>query len=264
MSQSIPFDGRQIAGTASASQSLIATVQTASIDLKQTRQASIHFKIQLGTPTNTAVRLATAAVLPNTPTYSNGTLGVGATLTAGSNTTLTVDGSTVALNDRVLVKNQASTFQNGIYTCTQAGSGSVPWILTRATDCDQAAEVAADILVSTTAGTANTGKQFLHHGATIVMGTDAILWEAGEPAGTLTIVISNNRKQHPSNDNLYSDSDGSFVALASTQYLGTIAAVTAAAEFVIVIPYTPFRRLAINYAATTGTGALDAWLTGQG
>src|SRR6185295_15228174 len=74
-------------------------------------------------------KYATAAVLPNTPTYANGASGVGATLTAGANSTLTVDGNVVALNEVVLVKNQASAFQNGIYSLTTAGSGAAPWVL---------------------------------------------------------------------------------------------------------------------------------------
>src|SRR5438046_1369878 len=84
--------------------------------------------VQHRTGTQTATR-ATAAVLPNTPTYSAGAK----TLTAGSNTTLTVDGGVVALNDTVIVKNQATGSQNGPYKCTAAGDGSNPWVLTRDT-----------------------------------------------------------------------------------------------------------------------------------
>src|SRR6185312_14610521 len=81
-----------------------------------------------------SVQAATVGVLSNTPTYSNGTAGVGATLTAGSNGALTIDGYAVLLNDRVLVKNQASALQNGAYTLTTLGNGGVPYVLTRATD----------------------------------------------------------------------------------------------------------------------------------
>ncbi len=95
-------------------------------------------------------------MLPNTPTYANGTAGVGATLTAGSNTTLTVDGTTANLSDVVLVKNEAAAANDGIYTVTAAGSGSVPWVLTRATYFDQAAEMKAGSYTLITAGTANT------------------------------------------------------------------------------------------------------------
>src|SRR4051812_44826555 len=60
---------------------------------------------ELGITTTTAVQLSTAAVLPNTPTYANGALGVGATLTAGANSTLTVDGVLATIGQRVLVKD---------------------------------------------------------------------------------------------------------------------------------------------------------------
>lgn len=96
--------------------------------------------------------LATAAVLPNTPTYSNGASGVGATLTAGSNSTLTVDGTVAVLANIVLVKNQAAPAQNGIYTVTNAGSGAAAWVLTRVTYFDQAAEMLAGSYTYITGG----------------------------------------------------------------------------------------------------------------
>ena len=70
-------------------------------------------------------------------TYNNGTAGVGATLTnAGTQTALVIDGITLAVNDRVLIYQQASAVQNGVYTVTDVGSGSTNWVLTRATDAD--------------------------------------------------------------------------------------------------------------------------------
>jgi len=77
--------------------------------------------------------LATAAALP-TCTYNNGSSGVGATLTATANGLLTVDSVDVVAGNRVLVKNQVNQAHNGIYTVTQIGDGSTPFILTRATD----------------------------------------------------------------------------------------------------------------------------------
>lgn len=118
--------------------------------------------------------LATAAVLPNTPTYSNGASGVGATLTAGSNTTLTVDGTAAPISTVVLVKDQASAFQNGIYTVTQAGSGSVPWILTRATYFDQSAEMLQGSFTVITSGATNINKAYVLQRSITTVGTDAL------------------------------------------------------------------------------------------
>ena len=63
--------------------------------------------------------------------------GVGATLTnAGTQVALTIDGVLMTTGKRVLIYNQTSAFQNGIYTVTTVGDGSTNWVLTRATDAD--------------------------------------------------------------------------------------------------------------------------------
>jgi hypothetical protein len=140
-------------------------------------------------------RLATAAVLPNSPTYSNGTAGVGATLTAGSATTLTVDGTTANLNDVVLVKNQASAFQNGIYTVTNAGGG-VAWVLTRATYFNTAAQMKAGSSTFVTAGTANQNSSFVLQSSVVTVGSDSLTWNlfsiSSTAAGTNGQIQYNN------------------------------------------------------------------------
>ena len=66
-----------------------------------------------------SVDFATTAALPAV-TYDNGTSGVGATLTADANGAFpTTDGVTPALNDFVLVKDQAAGLQNGIKARTR-------------------------------------------------------------------------------------------------------------------------------------------------
>ena len=70
-----------------------------------------------------------------TATYNNGASGVGATLTnAGALAAFTPDGVVASVNDRILIYNQTNAAQNGIYTVTTVGSGSVAWVLTRSTD----------------------------------------------------------------------------------------------------------------------------------
>ena len=81
------------------------------------------------------VYYATTAALP-TNVYNNGASGVGATLTAVANGALSVDGVAVAATQRILVKNQVTGANNGVYTVTQAGTSLLPYILTRATDYD--------------------------------------------------------------------------------------------------------------------------------
>ena len=134
-----------------------------------------------------AVHLTTTANL--TSTYSNGTAGVGATLTATVNDTLTIDGFVAALNERILVKDQTSALQNGIYVVSDAGSGSTPWVLTRATDADNspAGELATGDFCFTETGTANGGSGFIvTTTGTITIGTTAINYTQFNTAQAIT------------------------------------------------------------------------------
>jgi len=93
--------------------------------------------ITAGLDSRPSCRVATTAAL--TATYSNGSSGVGATLTnSGTKSAISIDGVALSASDRVLVKNQATAAQNGIYTVTTVGSGSVNWVLTRAADFNSA------------------------------------------------------------------------------------------------------------------------------
>ena len=133
-------------------------------------------------------------MLPNTPTYNNGASGVGATLTDGTaGSVLSVDGQTGAntLNTRILVMNQASAFQNGIYKVTTAGVGSsVPWVLTRVTDFNTAAlgniALGAAVLI-TAGGTANVaGSAFvMNQTAAITVGVTALTWAQNSAGGNV-------------------------------------------------------------------------------
>lgn len=88
---------------------------------------------------NSARAASTGAL---TATYANGAAGIGATITSTINVALPAqDGVALNVGDRFVYKDSATTFQNGVYTLTQAGSGAAPWILTRATDFDQWTEV---------------------------------------------------------------------------------------------------------------------------
>jgi hypothetical protein len=62
--------------------------------------------------------------------------GIGANLVANVNAALTVDGFSVSPGNRVLVYNQSTAYENGIYDVTQVGNVSAPWILTRSSDAE--------------------------------------------------------------------------------------------------------------------------------
>jgi hypothetical protein len=72
-------------------------------------------------------------------TYNNGASGVGATLTnAGTQAALIIDGVNVDSDDRVLVYEQTTQTQNGVYVVTHKGSPTSNWVLTRSDDTDSA------------------------------------------------------------------------------------------------------------------------------
>jgi len=122
-------------------------------------------QVAQGLDTKPSCKLATTGNL--TATYSNGSLGVGATLTnSGTQATLTIDSTAANLNDRVLVKDQTTRTQNGIYVVTNVGGASSNWVLTRATPEDQPAELSGGAFVFVEEGVlnANNGYTFTHTG----------------------------------------------------------------------------------------------------
>jgi hypothetical protein len=116
-----------------------------------------------------------------TATYTNGTAGVGATLTnSGTQAALVLDGITLNVADRVLIYTQANAAHNGVYTVTSVGSGSTNWVLTRALDADNAAGGDPNGLGSGDAfyvkeGTTGAGELYVMNTiGTITVGTTAI------------------------------------------------------------------------------------------
>lgn len=113
-----------------------------------------------------AVRVATTAAGTLASSFENGD---------------TVDGVTLATGDRILVKNQASPSENGIYTVNASGAP------TRATDADASAEVTSGIAVWVSEGTTNgeTG-WVLATDDPITLGTTALTFIQFSGAGQIT------------------------------------------------------------------------------
>lgn len=121
-------------------------------------------QVAQGLDTKPSCRLATTVNLAST--YNNGTAGVGATLTASSNGALSVDGVTPSVADRILVKDQTTAAENGIYVVTTVGTGSTAFVLTRATPEDQPSELSGGSFVFVEEGSigSNNGYTFTHTG----------------------------------------------------------------------------------------------------
>ena len=81
----------------------------------------------------------------------------------------TLDGVTLATGDRVLVKNQATGSQNGIYVVKVSGAPD------RSTDCDTAAELTSNFAVFVEEGTTNADQGYvLTNDGAITVGTTAL------------------------------------------------------------------------------------------
>lgn len=165
-----------------------ATLAANSTTLLPTQQAVKSYvdAVAQGLSPKYSVLAATAAALAAN-TYNNGTSGVGATITANANGALTVDGVTVAVNDRVLVKNESTASRNGIYVVTATGSAGAPFVLTRSLDMNQPAEIPG-AFVFTENGTVNDGAGFVvADPGPFTIGTTAIPWTQFSGAGQITV-----------------------------------------------------------------------------
>ena len=119
--------------------------------------------------------------------YANGTAGVGATLTGNANGALgTVDGVTLSVSTRVLVKNQANQVQNGIYVVTDVGSAGTKWVLTRSSDFNSSANISSGAYVFIEQGVtqSDTGWVLTTDGS-ITVGTTGLIFTQFAGAGAV-------------------------------------------------------------------------------
>lgn len=124
---------------------------------------------------NPATSVLAASTSSQTGTYINGVSGVGATFTITATGAYTLDGTTIGtIGQRVLLKNQASAFQNGIYTATVVGTVAVSPVFTRAVDYDQASDINNTGAVFVQTGTSNILTSWLLTSTVTTVGTDAL------------------------------------------------------------------------------------------
>ncbi len=119
--------------------------------------------------------VATTTTLPAN-TYANGTAGVGATLTGNSNGALaSIDTVAPYANMIVLVKNEVTAANNGLYVLTQVGDGSHPYILTRSSDMDASTEFVGAFTPIDNEGSANKNTMWLmNYQSSFTTGTTAV------------------------------------------------------------------------------------------
>jgi hypothetical protein len=89
-----------------------------------------------------------------------------------------IDGVTLVAGDRVLVKNQSTTSENGIYVAVASGAAS------RATDYNTAAEIDPGDFFFVTGGTNYDNTGWVQTAVVTTLGTDPITFEQFSGAGT--------------------------------------------------------------------------------
>ena len=135
---------------------------------------NIHASVKAATPGTTL-----AVITGGSVTYANGTAGVGATLTLGTAMT-TLDGYTLVNGDRILIKNEATQANNGIYVRTSST------VLTRSTDFDTTAEMGGGDLLFVENGTVNNNTSWVCIDPVTTVGTTPVIFEQFGAAGSYT------------------------------------------------------------------------------
>lgn len=186
----LPLSGGTMSGLINMGSNKITNLATPTVSTDAANKFYVD-SVATGLTVQPAVFAATTANLAGY-TYSNGSSGIGATLTAGSNGAFTTDGTTPATNARILVWEQSTTFQNGIYVLTQTGDGSHPAILTRSTDYDQPAQIQPGDLVIVNNGTTYGGTSFIETASVAAIGTDPILFSQFTFSASSVLLKANN------------------------------------------------------------------------
>jgi hypothetical protein len=140
---------------------------------------------------NPAVAVLAASTTSLTGTYANGASGVGATFTVTATGAFTLDGISIStIGQRVLLKNQSSAFQNGIYTATVVGATAISPVFTRALDYDQPSDMNTTGAIPVQSGTVNAETSWLQTSTVNTVGTDAVTFTqfSVNPANLVTAV----------------------------------------------------------------------------
>ena len=167
-------------GTVDVASSLITSVTTP-VSASDAATKGYVDSVANGLDVKASVRYATTADVAGAYNNSAGTI------TAASNGAFSIDSQVPSAGDRILLKNQSTTTQNGIYTVTTVGSGSAAYVLTRTPDADAASEITGGAFVFVEEGTANAdnGYVFTHNGEP-TLGTDAITLAQFSGAGQIS------------------------------------------------------------------------------
>lgn len=176
MGDDLLMDGNQVSGLGTPTQSDHAATK-GYVD-------SVAEGLHVHEQAHAIVTTSLATITGDTVTYSNGTDGVGATLTLSTALDLAggdLDGDTdISLSDRVIIAGETNTAHNGIYVITSTT------VLTRASDFDTPTEMAGGDFVFVTHGTTYADTGWVLSEPVTSVGSDAVLFIQFSGAGTYT------------------------------------------------------------------------------
>src|ERR1700729_655280 len=157
--------------------------------------------------------------------YVNGVAGIGATLTnAGTLLVFSLDGVSPPVNARILVKNQTTAYQNGIYNLTTVGSSIIAYVLTRSTDYNSSSEIGPGDFILIDNGTVNASTAWVETATVNTIGTDSISFSQFGNPGTVTNVSGTTGQIDVANGTSTPviSIDAGYVGQTSITTLGTI------------------------------------------
>lgn len=199
-------------------------------------------------PIQAVTAATTGSNIPGT--YTSVAAGIGDTFTTTSTSTFIVDGITPTLGQRILIKDQSSGYQNGVYNVTQLATGILPTIFTRAFDYDTPSDVNAGDLIPVINGTVNAQTSWLQTANVTSIGpSGSALVFTQWTANPASYLLKTNNLSDVSNTTTSFNNISGLTTLGDLPYGGALGTRS---------------RLAGNTTATknflvqTGTGAISA------
>jgi hypothetical protein len=155
--------------------------------------------VATGMNAHDAVAYATTGALGTTGNLVGGTITttqttpfLTLTIATSSNwTSITIDGQSLTVGDRVLIKDQATATQNGLYTVTSVGAvgNTTSFVFTRSADADQIPELGAGDFCFVLAGTTNGKFTYIQAATVVTLGTSPVNYTVLSN-GNLTSLVS--------------------------------------------------------------------------
>lgn len=195
--------GTTVSGTTGSTNVVFSSAPTLSNPVVGTQASSDNSTLAASTAyvqtalaqLNPAAAVYAASTATIAGTYTNAVSGVciGDTFTTTATTAFALDSVSPPVGSRVLLKNQSSSFQNGVWTLTTQAVGSVSGaVLTRALDFDSSADINSGAIIPVVNGTTNAGSSWYQTATVTTCNTDAQTWTQFQQASSAYLLKSNN------------------------------------------------------------------------